>query len=144
MNAREFLDTAERLAQGLTEGDWRSAISRAYYFVFHEFGDFFLARGLNLGQGASAHFNLYAGLLNSGIPSVARLGSRVDDLRADRVTADYDLRRPMSQAWANATVIEARAVVAEVQTILKTTPAAQIVNNVHQYLRAIGRLGKTP
>jgi hypothetical protein len=30
MKWREFRDTADRLAQGLTEGDWRSAISRSY------------------------------------------------------------------------------------------------------------------
>jgi uncharacterized protein (UPF0332 family) len=91
MNPNEFLATADRLAQGGTEGDWRSAISRAYYSVFHEFRSFFLTQGLDLGRGGQCHFNLYAGLFNCGIPSVAPLGSRVDDLRVNRVTADYDL-----------------------------------------------------
>lgn len=44
MQASEFQDTAERLSQGTTEGDWRSAISRAYYAVFHHFLDFFLSQ----------------------------------------------------------------------------------------------------
>ncbi|MGO9468787.1 MAG: hypothetical protein ACLQIB_13215 [Isosphaeraceae bacterium] len=47
MGPNEFLDTAERLAQGGTEGDCRSAISRAYYSVFHRFRNFFLAQGLD-------------------------------------------------------------------------------------------------
>jgi len=37
MQWSEFQDTAGRLAHGATEGDWRSAISRGYYAVFHFF-----------------------------------------------------------------------------------------------------------
>ena len=58
MQASEFLDTAERLAQGTTEGDWRSAVSRVYYSVFHFFCDFFLTQGLDLGTGGQAHSSL--------------------------------------------------------------------------------------
>jgi uncharacterized protein (UPF0332 family) len=38
----DFQDTAERLARGATEADWRSAISRTYYAAFHFFRKFFL------------------------------------------------------------------------------------------------------
>lgn len=92
MNWRGFLDTAGHLASGNAEGDWRSAASRAYYAVFHYFHDFFHALGLDLGRGGQSHFNLYSGLLNCGEPAVAKIGSKVDRLRADRVSADYDLR----------------------------------------------------
>jgi len=37
MLSDDFLDTARRLAAGTTQGDWRSAISRAYYACFHYF-----------------------------------------------------------------------------------------------------------
>jgi len=35
MNGRDFLPLATRLAEGTTEADWRSAVSRAYYAAFH-------------------------------------------------------------------------------------------------------------
>jgi hypothetical protein len=34
MQGIEFLATADSLSQGPSEGDWRSAVSRAYYAVF--------------------------------------------------------------------------------------------------------------
>ena len=58
MQCGEFLDTAERLARGAMEGDWRSAISRGYYSVFHFFREFLLANGLDVGRGGQSHFNL--------------------------------------------------------------------------------------
>src|SRR6476646_4274204 len=100
MQPSEFLDTAERLAQGATEGDWRSAISRAYYGVFHFFREFFLALGMDLGRGGQAHNNLYIGLHNCGIVSAAAIGTSVDNLRSSRVTADYVLNTSISSANA--------------------------------------------
>ena len=88
---QEFRDTAHRLGQGLTEGDWRSAISRAYYAVFHHFRSFLLSNNLDLGRGGQSHFNLYSGLLNCGFPAVSVIGSRIDSLREARVRADYEM-----------------------------------------------------
>ena len=59
MHWGEFQDSAGRLAHGATEGDWRSAISRSYYGVFHFFRDFLLVHGLDVGRGGQSHFNLY-------------------------------------------------------------------------------------
>jgi hypothetical protein len=95
-----FHDTAGRLAQGPTEGDWRSAVSRAYYAVFHCFHEFLLSNGLDVGRGGQSHFNVYSGLLNCGYPRVAAIASRIDSLRAHRVWADYDLARPISSRAA--------------------------------------------
>ena len=86
----EFQDTAERLAHGATEGDWRSAVSRGYYAVFHYFRKFFLTHGVNVGQGGQCHFNLHAGLSNCGLVAVEEIGARLDELRTDRTGADYD------------------------------------------------------
>src|SRR5437868_13485604 len=108
MQGQEFLLTAENLSNGTRESDWRSAVSRAYYAVFHHFREFFLLHGLNLGRSGQAHFSLYTGLLNCGIPAVQALGARVDKLRADRVEADYDLRKPSKQPGAKNAVSEAR------------------------------------
>lgn len=136
----EFQDTAERLARGVTEGDWRSAISRAYYGVFHYFREFFLAHGLDIGQGGVSHNSLYVGLHNCGIPSVADIGTRVDDLRSTRTRADYNLKARISSAIADAAVLEGRQLVADFRALLTTVPAPSIVDGARQHLRSIGRI----
>ena len=142
MQANEFQDTAERLVQGTTEGDWRSAMSRAYYAVFHFFLDFFLANGLDLGGGANAHSNLYLGLHNCGQPSISPLGNRVDSLRRARVLADYNLNATVNQTTAMKTVQRARDVVNDFQNALSAVAAADIVDGARNYLQGIGRLPK--
>jgi len=144
MQWSEFLDTASRLSQGATEGDWRSSVSRSYYAVFHYFRGFLLANGLDVGQGGQVHFNLYSGLLNCGFPAVAPIASRIDRLREWRTWADYDLRRTVGQRHALRSVHEANAVIAAFQALLAALPAVQIADGARRHLQAIGRLGKTP
>ena len=96
----DFQDTADRLARGAVEGDWRSAISRTYYAVFHYFREYFLSHGFDVGRGGQSHFNLYSGLSNCGLTPVAVLGRRVDQLRTDRTKADYNLGTRIDQAYA--------------------------------------------
>ena len=36
ITGRDFLTLAQRWVQGTAEGEWRSAVSRAYYAAFHE------------------------------------------------------------------------------------------------------------
>ena len=62
MRWNEFLDTANRLVRGRTEGDWRSAVSRAYYAVFHYFRGFLLAHGVNLGRAGNESFQSLRGV----------------------------------------------------------------------------------
>jgi uncharacterized protein (UPF0332 family) len=144
MNPSEFLDSAARFSLGTTEGDWRSAISRAYYAVFHHFREFFLSHGLNLGRSGQSHFNLYAGLLHCGIGGAAPFGSEIDTLRQRRVDADYDLQARVAQAEATDAVTRAQAVITNFQSFLQTIPPAQVVDGARQHLQTIGKLGKAP
>ena len=139
-----FQDTADRLAHGVTEGDWRSAVSRSYYAVFHYFRTFLLSHGLDLGKGGQAHFNLYVGLWNCGFPNVAAVANRIDVLRTHRVTADYNLGTFLGQSDAKGDALESRAVVVDFQALLARTSSAQIADGARRYLQSIGRLGKTP
>lgn len=144
MHWSEFQDAANRLAQGATEGDWRSAMSRSYYALFHYFREFLLAHGLNVGQGGESHFNLYSGLMNCGFPSVQAIASQLDRLRGLRVWADYNLRRRVGQAVAQSNVQLAQQVLADFQALLPAVQGPQIADGVRRYLQSIGRLGKTP
>ncbi len=144
MQWAEFQDTAQRLANGATEGDWRSGMSRGYYAVFHYFREFLLTQGLDVGRSGQAHFNLYTGLWNCGFPTVAAIAGRINDLRIQRVAADYDLGRLVGQPDALSTVHESRAIVADFQSTVTTISPAQIADGARRHLQAIGRLGKTP
>jgi uncharacterized protein (UPF0332 family) len=140
----EFQDTAGRLAQGTTEGDWRSGISRAYYAVFHFFREFLRSHRLDIGKGGQAHFNLYTGLWNCGFPTVVTIARKVNDLRYQRLEADYDLHHSIGQREALNSVQTARAIVADFQAALTTISAVDIVDAARRYLKAIGHLGPTP
>ncbi|MCI0641782.1 MAG: HEPN domain-containing protein [Gemmataceae bacterium] len=140
MKWTEFLDSAARLAQGGTEGDWQSAVSRAYYAVFHSFRDFFKTHGLDLGRSGQSHFNLDSGLLHCGFAAATGIAARVDTLRNDRTLADYDLHSILVQKAAGDTVQRSRALLADFQTLLTTVPAAQIVAGAKKHLQAIGRV----
>lgn len=144
MYPSEFLDCAARFSLGTTEGDWRSAISRAYYAAFHHFREFFLSHGLNLGRSGQSHFNLYAGLLHCGIGAVAPFGSEIDTLRERRVDADYDLQVRVAQAEAADAVMRARTVITNFQALLQIISPAQIVDGARRHLQTTGKLGKTP
>jgi uncharacterized protein (UPF0332 family) len=144
MHWNEFLDTADRLSRGATEGDWRSALSRAYYAVFHYFREFLLAQGLDVGRAAPSHFNLYSGLLHCGFVTVARIASRLDDLRAERGAADYDLRRPVHQALATKGVQDARDLITDFQNLLTSVSPVQIADGARRHLQATGRIRPAP
>ena len=136
----EFQVTAARLAQGQTEGDWRSAVSRAYYAAFHYFRQFLLSRGADIGKAGQAHFNLYAGLNHCGFAQVADVAKRIDELRIARTDADYDLRRQIAQPFALHWVQEGQRVVSDFTALLNTLPPAQIAAGAKKHLQSIGRI----
>ena len=136
----QFLNTAERLALGAAEGDWRSAVSRAYYGLFHYLRETLLAGGLNLGASGACHSNLYIGLMYCGIAAAARLAPSLDLLREARVKADYNLNRSVDRSIALHEVREARLLAAAFQTVLSSIPAAQIAAGARRYLKSIGRI----
>ena len=144
MHWSEFQATAGSLLQGTTEGDWRSAISRSYYAVFHYLREFLLAHGVDIGHGGQSHFNLYSGFLHCGFQSVARIASRLDDLRLNRVRADYQLGQVIDRPFAVMTVQEAQALCSDFQAALASVAPAQIVDGARLHLLAIGRIKPSP
>ncbi len=97
MNAREFLDVADELIAGLSEGRWRSAVSRAYYALFHVARLLLGGCGFAVPQSDRAHIYLSRRLMNSGHPDITQVGMWLDDLRGIRNVADYELDEAVSQ-----------------------------------------------
>ncbi len=140
MTWSEFLDTAERLAAGRTEGDWRAAVSRAYYAAFHYFREFLLVQGIDLGKAGDVHQILKNGLIYSGISSLRLIGQEVARLNEARSRGDYRFTMTVLQIDAKDAVGAVRRIVADFAALLTGTPAATIAVGLRAYLVRIKRI----
>jgi len=93
MNARDYFELAQKLAQMRTEAAIRSAISRGYYAAFHFGKNLVEPLGVNLPKDATAHEKLYRLLNNSGVKSAVDAADWLRRLRQRRTQADYDFAR---------------------------------------------------
>jgi uncharacterized protein (UPF0332 family) len=100
MNPREFLDVADDLAAGIREGDWRSAVSRAYYAAFHVARRLLRGGGFVVPSGDQVHAYCWLRLSNAGHPDVQEAGRGLSDLRTERNESDYDIDFPFPHADA--------------------------------------------
>ena len=91
MTGRDFVATAEHFAKGTTEGEFRSAVSRAYYGAFHEAIALLNSCGVWLPKTEQVHIKLEYCLRGCGDPNASSAGREIELLRAKRKAADYDL-----------------------------------------------------
>jgi uncharacterized protein (UPF0332 family) len=70
---------------------YRSAISRAYFAVLNAAADVLSGIGHSPGKGDSKHKRLVIYLQQSGDAKLEDAGARIDDLRNQRNSADYDM-----------------------------------------------------
>jgi uncharacterized protein (UPF0332 family) len=104
MNWRDFLLLATRLAAGIAEADWRTAISRAYYAAFHVGRRLFADLNFTVPRADRAHQYLVFRLSNSGESVVEQAGRDLETLRRLRNRADYDETPAFTQTQASAAV----------------------------------------
>jgi uncharacterized protein (UPF0332 family) len=97
---RDILDVADVLITGANEAEWRSAVSRAYYCVFHAARRLLGACGFDVPRADQAHAYLWLRLANSGHPDVQQAGDELNDLRRVRNWADYDVERDFPHTTA--------------------------------------------
>jgi hypothetical protein len=71
------------------EAGYRSAVSRAYYGAFHLAESFLTDLGFKVPKGASAHGWIPQALIGSGCDDTMDAGRLLQDLHAERITADY-------------------------------------------------------
>jgi uncharacterized protein (UPF0332 family) len=138
MNPQEFLDVADDLMVGVREGDWRSAVSRAYYAAFHVARMLLRQAGFLVPHADQAHGYLWLRLSNSGHPDVQQTGTDLKELRRIRNWADYDLDRPFAQDTALDLVQLSSATI----QLLKSLPAApttlaQVIDTIKVYERDV-------
>lgn len=93
MDAKNYLDLAQKLAQMRTEAAPRSAISRGYYAAFHFGKDLVESLGFLLPKDAAAHEKLHILFYNSGQEPAREAAIWLRRLRQRRTQADYDFKR---------------------------------------------------
>jgi len=98
MDPNYFLDTAKRLRRHAQhEGDWRSAVSRAYYSVFLT-----LRQPLEKVFGPGLlHEKVIKELQSSTNPDIRSLGDQLRSFKRQRADADYDMEREIREQQAD-------------------------------------------
>lgn len=134
---REYLLLARRLAAGSTEAEWRSAISRAYYAVFHLVLRFFEDLGFHVPRADSAHKYLVLRLLNCKDPQTETAGGFLDDLRHERNVSDYDLLRDITQPIAQGRLQVADQIIQSLAAARHEPVRTQITVAMKDYERVI-------
>lgn len=97
MSPREFLVIAKRLANEPTEAAWRTAVSRAYYSLFHQCRDQLAVWGFVTRQSDQAHLAISRRLFGSQLRPLVDAGHLLTDSKRVRNHADYELQRPFHQ-----------------------------------------------
>jgi uncharacterized protein (UPF0332 family) len=105
----EFLEFAEeQVKRRGNPAAERSAISRAYYAVFHRAKSYYLAKGETLTYNAADHASVKDWFEHSGNRDVSKIGLWIGRLRQSRRDADYEDRFPNLSSEAESAIIAAR------------------------------------
>jgi uncharacterized protein (UPF0332 family) len=91
MKGADFLDCADRLANGTFESDLRTAVSRAYYGAFHEVLSLLREQGIRLPKTEQVHIKSMYCLQDCGDLVAQDVAELLEYLRSQRRLADYEL-----------------------------------------------------
>jgi len=86
-----FLDVAKKFLNIPSEAAYRSAVSRAYYALFHAASRFLGKLGFQTAKGPQAHGEIPARFNNCGVEDGEQIASWLNELHRQRFLADYDL-----------------------------------------------------
>ncbi len=140
MSGEDFLVLAKSLLKRPTEAAYRSAVSRAYYAVFHVGVTFLAELGLKASDGPQAHAQLRARVNNCGVPELKNSYGLLYDLYKRRRFADYDLNLAIFRAQADVALIVASAdqIIAAIKQCRQSpTLRNQIRDGIREYERKI-------
>lgn len=106
MNGDEFIQLAGTLAANPQLGGAaarnRTAISRAYYGVFHRAVELLLEFEVNVPENPGGHQFAYLSLFQSAVPRAMQAARVLSDLRYERIRADYRLEHAASETTGKA------------------------------------------
>jgi uncharacterized protein (UPF0332 family) len=95
MNGRDLIILAGHLVQnkalGNNEARYRSAISRAYYGAFHLVVAFLAEHNCTIAESGQGHESAYRQLFDTKVEPAKEAARHLNDLRRERIRADYRL-----------------------------------------------------
>jgi uncharacterized protein (UPF0332 family) len=100
MDARDFLVIAKKILGYNTEACFRTSVSRSYYSAYNYFSKECECLGIHIPRNPSGHEILISNFFNSGIEDAADIGRKINDLRSERINADYDLLGQVTKGTA--------------------------------------------
>jgi uncharacterized protein (UPF0332 family) len=141
MDAADFYRLAARLVEEKEPASCRTAVSRAYYALFHVARDLLDENKFRIDRSDSAHEQVFRHLHNSGDPEVAEIGQYLNDLRSRRNKADYRIDDPKWEHPATSRLFVLR-VEGQMKAIKVAFSAAErkgaIVRAIDTWRQAIG------
>ena len=87
-----FLDVAKKFLTIPSEAAYRSAVSRAYYAVFHAASIFLGKLGFKASKGPQAYGEIPLRFSNCGVADGVEIARCLNELHHRRILADYDLK----------------------------------------------------
>ncbi|HHV54427.1 MAG TPA: hypothetical protein GXX55_03115 [Firmicutes bacterium] len=113
-NWQNFLNLSVQLASGVSEAEWRSAISRAYYAVYH------ISRRFACSQAYSEpahgrHQALIKWFKCCAEREYKVLGMGIERLYVKRLIADYNDKQAVAKKDAEAAINEAKLLLARLR-----------------------------
>ncbi len=139
MDFREFLVVAEMLAEGTTEAEWRTTVSRAYYAAFHVACECLVALGFRVPTHTEqSHTFAWRRWSNTGEWRIDDAGRSLNALRSDRNQADYDKHATVIASQADDAVVAARAVIETLDQLIRDKPLrTHIAEAIKKYERDV-------
>jgi len=137
IEGKDFLALAESWVQGVTEAEWRSAVSRAYYGAFHQARDIFRGLGFVVPRADQAHAYLWLRLSNCGHAQIRVAGSDLNTLRRERNRADYDVDRTLGHNDAILQVRAARQIAQLLDLVTAEPIRTQVLDGIRAYERDV-------
>jgi uncharacterized protein (UPF0332 family) len=135
MRGTDFLDLAISLQNSDSEAGRRSAVSRAYYAVFHVARELFVDAGIGLPHTAEAHRKIQFCLMECGEDDARQAGGDLENLRVHRNAADYDLsqRRFRDNITVQSLVALAQRVITALEALRTESVWPRFRANVRTY-----------
>jgi uncharacterized protein (UPF0332 family) len=148
MDAKQFQLLASRLIeQGAYPAEYRSAISRSYYAVYHVGLELLNSMGFGIESNSTAHEQVYRHLNNSGDKDLVGVAAKLGDLRTKRIHADYRLDRLDVESKENAKLLvqSAERIIKTLKRYSQTKNRNLIIKNINDWKNKIDKaLKKQP
>jgi uncharacterized protein (UPF0332 family) len=97
MQPSDFLNLAYKFINSTDEAERRTAISRAYYYVYHYIKTNLVDSDINLAHDVMIRCFEEARIENQKMDEFEELGEALSNLKTDRVFADYKLHKSLNQ-----------------------------------------------